>query len=151
MKYSFVMTLLTLGILAAGNSHRGARTDVTYFENGAVRSAFAKGMPLIEVENYKVHASHREGPGMAEVHEKDTDIVYVLSGTATLVTGGTVTGPRTIAPEEIRGNSIAGGEERPIKPGDVVIVPNGVPHWFRDVPGPLDYYVVKVRAAEGGR
>jgi glc operon protein GlcG len=32
-----------------------------------------------------------------------------------------------------------------ITAGDVIVVPNGVPHWFREVPGPLDYYVVKVR------
>ena len=29
--------------------------------------------------------------------------------------------------------------------GDVIIVPNGVPHWFQKVPGPLNYYVVKVQ------
>ena len=29
--------------------------------------------------------------------------------------------------------------------GDVMIVPNGTPHWFREVDGPLTYYVVKVR------
>jgi mannose-6-phosphate isomerase-like protein (cupin superfamily) len=29
--------------------------------------------------------------------------------------------------------------------GDVVVVPNGTPHWFKQVNGPLLYYVVKVR------
>ena len=51
--------------------------------------------------------------------------------------------------EEIRGAAVQGGEVRQITAGDVVVVPNGVPHWFRDVPGPLDYYVVKVRAQNG--
>ena len=39
--------------------------------------------------DYKIHASRREGPGMAEIHTRDTDIAYVLQGSATLVTGGT--------------------------------------------------------------
>lgn len=51
----------------------------------------------------KLNASHRDAAGMAEVHELDTDIVYVLEGTATLVTGGTVQEGRTTAPAEIRG------------------------------------------------
>jgi glc operon protein GlcG len=62
-----------------------------------------------------------------------------------LVTGGTAVDTKTIAPHEIRGASIKDGETRRIVPGDVIIIPNGVPHWFKDVPGPLDYYVVKVR------
>lgn len=117
---------------------------VTYFDNGKVRAAFAKGMPLTEVANYKVHASRRTGPGVAEVHTKDTDIVYVLEGSATLVTGGTVVEGKTTAPDEIRGKEISGGEPREIKPGDVIIIPAGIPHWFKDVKGPVLYYVVKV-------
>ena len=35
---------------------------------------------------------------------------------------------------------------RILAPGDVIIVPAGVPHWFKVVNGPLEYYVVKVRA-----
>lgn len=122
--------------------------SVTYFASSRVESAFVKGMPLIEVENYKVHASHRDGPGMAEIHERDTDIVYVLEGTATLVTGGEAVDAKTTAPEEIRGAAIRGGSERRLIKGDVVIIPNGVPHWFKEVPGPFNYYVVKVRSEQ---
>lgn len=111
-----------------------------------VTAAFAAGKPLLETATYKVHASRREAPGMAEVHTRDTDIVYVLSGTATLVTGGTVVGGREIAMDEVRGASIDGGDTRRLVKGDVVVVPNGVPHWFKEVGGPLLYYVVKVTA-----
>jgi mannose-6-phosphate isomerase-like protein (cupin superfamily) len=85
-----------------------------------------------------------------EVHEKDTDIMHVLSGTATLVTGGAMVGGKTVAPEEVRGTSIDGGQTRHVGPGDVLVIPHGVPHWFQEVPGPLTYFVVKVRAG-GGR
>ena len=74
-----------------------------------------------------------------------TDIVYVLEGTATFVTGGTAVDPKTIALNEIRGSAIEGGESRKLVKGDVIVVPHGVPHWFKEVSSPFNYYVVKVR------
>lgn len=119
---------------------------VTSLATADVTAAFAVGKPLLENEHFKVHASRRESAGMAEVHTRDTDIVYVLQGGATLVTGGTVVGGKTTATDEIRGDSITGGETRRLVKGDVIVVPNGVPHWFKQVDGPLLYYVVKVTA-----
>lgn len=125
-------------------------SSVTYFESDKVAAAFAKGMPLLEVEGYKVHASRRTEPGVGEVHTWDTDVIYVLEGSATFVTGGTLVEPKTIAPGEIRGTSILGGESRRIAKGDVIIVPNGVPHWFKEVQGPVLYFVVKPVSQSGG-
>ena len=147
MKTSLIFVTALAAALLAG-SPKSSPKQVAYFDSGRVAAAFAKGVPLIEVENYKVHASHREGPGMAEVHERDTDIVYVLDGSATLILGGEVVEGKTTATEEIRGASIRGGETRRVTKGDVVIIPNGVPHWFKDVPGPINYYVVKVRSEQ---
>ena len=133
---------MPLGLAQAQTKDGG----VTYLRNDEVRAAFAKGSPLIEVGDYKIHASRRESqPGQAEIHERDTDIIYVLQGSATLVTGGTPVATRPTAPEELRGTGIEGGETREITAGDVVVVPNGTPHWFKQVNGPLLYYVVKVR------
>jgi mannose-6-phosphate isomerase-like protein (cupin superfamily) len=116
---------------------------VGYIPSREVEAAFAKGVPLLENGSYKVHASRREKPGMAEVHEGETDIIYVLEGEATFVTGGTLVGGAPIAPGELRGPKIDGGDSRTLVPGDVVVVPAGTPHWFRDVRGPFLYYVVK--------
>ena len=67
----------------------GATTrTVTYIDRAAVASGFEKGAVLVSMGHYMVHASHREKDGIAEIHTLDTDIVYVLDGTATLVTGG---------------------------------------------------------------
>jgi len=92
-----------------------------------------------------VHASRREAAGQAEVHTRDTDIIYVLEGATTFVTGGTVVEGKTTAPDEIRGTAITDGASRRLGKGDVIIVPNGTPHWFKEVDGPVLYYVVKVR------
>lgn len=135
--------LLLIAALAAS-----APPPVTYLDASAVDSAFAVGRPLVEQFNYKVHASRRTEPGQAEVHRKDTDIIYVLEGSAVLVTGGEALDPRETAPEEIRGRSIAGGTERRIASGDLVIVPENTAHWFKEVSDPFLYYVVKVRKEE---
>ena len=149
------MRILTIAfafllLLAPAGQAEPRPSSVTYIPAPEVSAAFAKGKPLVEVDGYKVHASRREGPGMAEVHVRDTDIVYVLEGSARFVTGGTVMDGKTTAFEEIRGVSIEGGESRRLVKGDVVIVPNGTPHQFLDVQAPLLYYVVKVAAINGG-
>jgi hypothetical protein len=131
--------------------HASTSGDVAYFPRSAVEAAFSRGAPLVENDAYKIHASRRVEPGIAEVHVLDTDLIYVREGSAVLVTGGRVVDPREIAPQEIRGPSIVGGREREIGPGDVVTVPNGTPHWFRAVNGPLLYYVVKVTDARSAR
>jgi glc operon protein GlcG len=121
-------------------------SPVTYFESHAVNSAFAKGSVLFDQgERYMVHASRREAPGMAEVHTDDADIVHVLEGTATLITGGKAIDLKMTGAGEFRGSAIEGGEARMLKKGDVIIIPAGVPHWFKEVSNPLLYYVVKSR------
>jgi glc operon protein GlcG len=123
--------------------------EFTHMDHSQVTQAFAKGMPLIETDHYKVHASRRTEPGMAEVHDRETDIVYVLSGNATIVTGGEVLQPQTTAPGEIRGIGISGGQSQKLSAGDVFIVPPGMPHWFKDVDGPFLYFVVKPISGNG--
>lgn len=132
------------GIRAAGPVRP---MGVRYFSHDEVRAAFQKGSVLVDGEgrNYMVHASRREKAGQAEVHTLDTDLIYVLDGSATFVTGGTVVGGKTVEPNEIRGDAITGGDTRQITRGDVITIPNGTPHWFQAVQGPLTYYVVKVR------
>jgi glc operon protein GlcG len=117
--------------------------ETLYFPKARVEAALAKGMPLTENALYKIHASRRDAAGVGEVHVADTDIIYVLSGRATLVTGGTLVEAKEIAPNEVRGPRIEGGTELLIVPGDVIVVPNGTPHWFKAIEGPVTYYVVK--------
>jgi uncharacterized protein GlcG (DUF336 family)/mannose-6-phosphate isomerase-like protein (cupin superfamily) len=139
--------------IAGGNAFSPAAAanndpPISYFDHKKVDEAFAKGAVLFDGSdgrNYMVHASRREKPGQAEVHTKDADVIYVLDGTATLVTGGEAVDLKTIAPDEFRGTSIRNGNTQQIAKGDVIVVPNGVPHQFLQVTNPFLYYVVKVR------
>ena len=145
MRTAFLLISL-IALPAALVSHE--HLPVTVIDHDQVAAAFAKGIPLIETADYKIHASRREAPGVAEIHTRDTDIAYVIQGSATLVTGGTAVDVKSIASEELRGTSITGGETRKLVPGDVAVIPNGVPHWFKEVEAPFLYYVVKVRQVE---
>lgn len=132
----------------AADSAMSSAPPVFFFAKKDVDAGFDKGAVLFDGSggrNYMVHASRREGPGMVEVHTMDTDILYVLKGTATVVTGGTMVDGKSVATDEIRGREISGGEIQKLVPGDAMIIPNGVPHWFKEVQAPFLYYVVKVR------
>ena len=106
----------------------------------------ASGGTLVTAPNLSVTVAHRTGPGMVEVHDKETDTFYVLDGAATIVTGGTMLGGSVTGPGQQRGSDIAGGETRRLAKGDVMVIPAGVPHWFKEVPASIDYYVVTVIA-----
>jgi mannose-6-phosphate isomerase-like protein (cupin superfamily) len=148
MGLALAIALLTAVLLpghAMAQTTGGAADAVRYFPSADVQAAFDRGAVLLDAGSFMVHASRRDAAGMAEVHLKDTDIVHVLHGGATIVTGGTVVGGEPTAPDELRGASIDGGVTRRLAEGDVLVVPRGVPHWFREVNAPFLYYVVKVR------
>lgn len=124
-------------------AHAHSAGQVTIVPRATVEAGFGKDATLVSDEHFRVSASHREGPGQAEVHLNDTDIFYVLKGSAELIVGGTVNDPQQLTPQEIRGSAIVGGESHTITRGDVVTIPRGIPHWFKHVETPFTYYVVK--------
>lgn len=124
-------------------------SGVIFFDKSAVDQGFAKGATLYngntEGKNYRVHTLRRDAPGEVEVHTKDTDIFYILDGSATFVTGGAMNGGRDTAPDEKRGASMTGGTTYHLSKGDVVIIPANVTHWFKELQQPVTYLVIKVR------
>ena len=102
-----------------------------------------KGGQVAAAPDATVSFNRRNGPGMSEIHEKETDTFYVLEGDATFVTGGTMVGGKSTGPGQLRGTGIDGGQTMQLKKGDVVLVPAGTPHWFKEVPKSVVYYTVK--------
>jgi unsaturated rhamnogalacturonyl hydrolase len=130
------------------NAAASAAPDtVKYFSSAEVHASFEKGAPLMNKDGrtYWVITGRRDKPGQSELHEKDTDVFYVLQGSATFVTGGKMVDPKTTAPGEVRGSAIEGGEVHTLSKDDVIVIPAGVPHWFKDVEGTFLYFVVKVQ------
>lgn len=140
----FVPLLVAGLVLVAIAADKPSSSGVIHLDHDKVAAVFAKGGPLLTTNQFKILALRRNEPGEVEVHDRDTDIFYVLEGSANFVTGGRVIEPRTTGPGETRAKSIVGGEERRLMKGDVLVIPNGVPHWFKETSGPFLYFVVKV-------
>jgi quercetin dioxygenase-like cupin family protein len=134
-------TCLALALLGAP----ALAEDVTYFDAKQVAASFAKATTLFRHDNYRIVTGRRVQPGEVEIHALDTDLIYVVQGKATFVTGGTPVDPRTTAPSEVRAKSSAGGKTYQLSKGDVIVVPKGTPHWFEKVSGTFDYLTIKVQ------
>jgi len=122
------------------------QTGVAYIPHEKVDAALSNqaDIHLVTADNLMVEGNYRNKPGVAEVHEKLTDIFYVTDGSTTFVAGGTLEGGKPIAPGQIRGGTIQGGQTYHLVKGDAIVIPAGVPHWFKEVPASVSYFVVKV-------
>jgi glc operon protein GlcG len=142
MRYSrWMIALLSAGWLMTAAV--AMADEVTYVSQEQVAAAMSKGGPLTDGSNYKVSVSRRTGPGQAEIHDGETDVFYIMEGSATFITGGTLVDKKTASPGQYRGSGIQGGKSQTLNKGDVMVIPKGVPHWFKEVPKLVVYYVVK--------
>jgi quercetin dioxygenase-like cupin family protein len=117
---------------------------VTYVDSAKVAAALEKGGALAKGSDFSVSGARRTAAGQVEVHDKETDIFYVVDGEATFVTGGKMIGGKQSRPDQWLGASIEGGEVHHLVKGDVITIPAGTPHWFKEVPKSINYYMVKV-------
>ena len=122
---------------------------VTYIDSEKVAAALSGAGrtavgPLVTAKDYTVSGLKRTGPGQVEVHDHETDIFYVTDGQATFVTGGAIVGGKQTAAGQTRGTDIKGGQAVTLKKGDVITIPAGTPHWFKDVSPSISYLTVKV-------
>lgn len=101
------------------------------------------------LRKYPRHATamiYRSSDGGAELHEEFADLLVVLEGAATLVTGGTMIGNLQVDDGEFRGLAIEDGTCQELRSGDVAHVPAGVPHQILVAAGrSISCFVVKIR------
>ena len=119
----------------------------TYVDSQKVLDQFGKTALLVPGDGaYEVQTNRRVKDGNIEIHVKETDIFYIMDGSATFLMGGTAVDPhpgRPDRPLQLTAKEITNPEVHELKKGDVVVIPAGVPHWFKKVNGSIDYLVVK--------
>lgn len=142
MRTLWTIALVVVGGLATLSAQQDAQ--VTYVPADKVAAAFAQGGRFATGPDFNAAVLRRTGAGQSEVHVKETDIFYIVDGEATFVTGGTMIGGKETRPNQLLGTGIDGGQVHQLKKGDFIVIPAGVPHWFKDVPKSINYYMVKV-------
>jgi glc operon protein GlcG len=125
----------------AGN---GSANGAAFFDGQTVMRRFATGGLLLDAGAYKLDAGRREAPGEVEYHAHTVDVMHVVQGTATVLTGGQMEGVRGAGDGELRADSVSGGQPHELAAGDVLVIPAGVPHQFTRTSEPFLYFVVKV-------
>jgi len=86
------------------------------------------------------------------IHDDTAESYVVISGAGTLITGGTiVNGKRSGPTDEVTtvlngpscGGTMVGYTSREIKVGDVIIIPEHVPHGFSAIPDHVTYLSIR--------
>jgi hypothetical protein len=104
----------------------------------------------IDVGGYKVGVfavvRPKNSPQDAIYHDTNmTEILYILEGSADLITGGTIPDARPPARPggNYTGTKIQGGTSRHVVPGDVIITPGRTPHLWANIESDMRYLVFR--------
>ena len=171
MNRVFALLLTSLAAFQAGRqsvpSPPPSAIDVT---SADIRATIAKAPPdgiqdqqirVVDMGKYNLavgvlHRSAKPAQQGAIDHARVTEVYYIMEGAGTFVTGGTIANARPVASDNVivttlvgpsrSGPSVQGGQSRHVGPGDVVVIPPGVAHWFSGVDADLNYLVVRVDA-----
>lgn len=169
---SIALTVIVLAAVSqaatraqSGNLARAA-VDVT---NADIRTTLKQAPPdgvmdqqirVVDIGKYNVAIGvlHRAAKAKqtAIEHAQVTEVYHIIDGSGTFVTGGTMVDPtpspadgttvKILVGPSTNGASIRGGHSRKVGPGDVIVIPPGVAHWFSAVESDMNYLVVRVDA-----
>src|SRR5262249_10446619 len=84
-----LVSALAVGTLAGAQS---SDSSVVHVDPEKVAAALAKGGVLVTRPDLLVQGSHREAAGQVEVHDKETDVLYIIDGEARFAYGGRMVG-----------------------------------------------------------
>ena len=148
-KLSFIALLLCTASVALAQTQAMKKVEknkAAYFGPADMAQAFTKATALVNQPglNFRASTGWRDKAGKVEVHEEWTDVMYVIDGDATFVTGGRMINGKTTAPGEIRGDNVEGGQTYHLQKGVLLVIPAGTAHWLKSVESPLVDYVVKI-------
>jgi glc operon protein GlcG len=120
-----------------------------YVDHDTVAATMKKAGPLADGPNLRVSGGFRpsnsiDASPLAEIHDHEADLFYVIDGRATQMLGGRVIDGKSTGPGQIRGSQTTGGQTYQLGKGDLMWVPAGTPHWFPEIAEPLRYLLVKV-------
>jgi len=131
-----VLTVLTLPAAA-----QPAAEPVLYASPADVDAAVArsKAAPTLKAEilvslpPLRVAVEHRSKPTPASLHETNNELVNVLSGSGTIIVGGTLQDEKRRDATNLNGTGISGGRSYTLVKGSYIFIPAGTPHYFASI------------------
>jgi mannose-6-phosphate isomerase-like protein (cupin superfamily) len=152
-----VLTALVVAPRAQQSPAAGAAPAMTLFASSAEVTALAAKAkaeikagqpilvkPIVQAGTYRANLEYRIAVGPASVHEQSAELFYVIDGSATVVTGGTLTEERRTNADNRTGVGISGGTPRRVAKGDVILVPENTAHWFSAIDGTVTLMSVHI-------
>ena len=140
-------TLLCLAIGIAALAAADAPAAATYKTEAQLFAALAAGAATPDMltsavsinDHHRINIVRRTKGAGAVAHDGATELHHIIEGSGTLVTGGTM-----VRPAGGRGGAtIENGVSRRVAKGDVIVVPSGMPHWYKDLDGTITYLEVR--------
>jgi mannose-6-phosphate isomerase-like protein (cupin superfamily) len=150
---ALILVLCTAAVAAAQQPAATATAPVTamktFCSSADVQALIAKakserkdGQPIVvervvQLAPYMANLEYRASVGLAAVHEKEAELMYVVEGSGTIVTGGTLVNQTRTNPANLTGASIDGGTPQKIAKGDFIFIPENTPHWISAIDGTI--------------
>ncbi len=143
-----LLALLLAAPLVLSQAPADHLTRAQLLQQAAALNTAATGSASTKLATYPHHftmVALRQRNGQAERHDRYADLLVVLKGHATILTGGTISDLHETAPGEFLGSAIVGGTSAILGPGDIFHIPAGLPHQILLAPhSHFAYYVVKI-------
>jgi mannose-6-phosphate isomerase-like protein (cupin superfamily) len=137
----------TAAAAGTGQAAATAAAAATYTTESALKGGLksASGNPgdmqtaaVRNTDQYRINLVHRTQPAGAIAHAVGTEVHHITEGAGTLVTGGAIVKGATAGQATIQG-----GVSRRVTKGDVILIPENTPHWYRDIEGQITYLEVR--------
>jgi mannose-6-phosphate isomerase-like protein (cupin superfamily) len=107
--------------------------------------------PIVRLAPYNANLEYRvagiETP--ATQHEAEAELIFVVDGAGTLISGGKLTEEKRTNPTNLAGKDVEGGASQRIAKGDYAFIPENTPHSFRKTEGRL--VIMSIHMPRGGK
>ena len=157
MMTAVVVVAFSVGWLAKSSAQQKAPAPlITYFSHEKVDASFAQALASTgsrdlfarkdrQGRTWTIHSNSRGKSDEGELHSHEdwTGVVVIMSGAATFITPGSSLTAQGSSETPEGGRLVGGGESHRVSKGDVVIIPPGAPHMYKNIEEPFRYLVVQ--------
>jgi len=152
-----VVVAFSAGWLAKASAQQKTSAPfITYFSHEKVDASFAQALASTgsrdlfarkdrQGRTWAIHSNSRgkADEGQLHSHEDWTGVVVIMSGAATFITPGAAAAAQGTRATPEGGALVGAGESHHVSKGDVVIIPPGAPHMYKNIEEPFRYLVVQ--------